>query len=51
MEGFFAFDLLRMVELPFRPETWFLTIFCRDAVSGPQPLAVITKDLLPPGAK
>ncbi len=49
--GFFTFDLLSLVTLPKKAQTYFLYAFSRDVMAGPSPFAFVTRAMLPPGAR
>ena len=45
--GHFAFDLLSLFTPPERTETYFLYVFSREAMAGPQPFAFVGRDVVP----
>jgi hypothetical protein len=49
--GHFAFDLLSLFAPPERTETYFLYVFSREVMAGPQPFAFVARDTLPVGTR
>lgn len=49
--GYFAFDLFALVAPSPMVQTFFVYAFHRDLMIGPVPAAVVTPDMLPPGAR
>jgi hypothetical protein len=48
--GHFAFDLGQIAGFTTTPQTYFLYAFSRDYMVGPILTAIVTEDMLPPGA-
>jgi hypothetical protein len=48
--GFFTVDLLQLYTPPSQTQTYFLYLFSREVMSGPQPFAFVGRDLLGSGS-
>jgi hypothetical protein len=49
--GFFAFDLLSLVALPPKTQTYFLYAFSREVMAGPLPFALVADESLSQAAE